>query len=152
MRQPDRVHRHGNGHRENQRVRSLRTAQGLATAISVALVLVSISALLALATPAKALRPSDAAGADGGTAAETLNKAIVDNPGQVDLYLRLADLYMSPGSRDLDAAAVTLKRSIAVDPGSSEAYLRLGTLELMRGHSKAALRVLDQYEQLSNGG
>jgi cytochrome c-type biogenesis protein CcmH/NrfG len=87
---------------------------------------------------------------DNPTAAvKSLKSAIVADPGHVDFYLQLADLYMSSELNDFEAAVVILNRSIVADPDNPAAYLKLGTAEMMLGHSKSALRALEEYKRLS---
>ncbi len=88
-------------------------------------------------------------GYDVDTAVQDLLDAISAEPERVDLYLELADLYMSSDMKDCEAAVEILEKCTTVNPESPDPYLKLGTAQMMLGHNTAALRALEEYERLS---
>jgi predicted Zn-dependent protease len=137
------------GLREQSRRSGRRTSR---LVIAAALILVCVCVIVLVLGIAAASNAQHEFGDDKGNptaAVESLKSAIVADPGQVDSYLQLADLYMSSELNDFEAAVVILNRSIVADPDNPAAYLKLGTAEMMLGHSKSALRALEEYKRLS---
>lgn len=81
-------------------------------------------------------------------AAEYLEKAAVAAPDNLDVFMRLAAIYMAPDSRDYQAAVRVLNQATSLDPSNAEAFLQLGAAERGAGNVSAAILAWNRYLQL----
>jgi hypothetical protein len=133
--------------RRDRRVTKARTG-----AVALVLVCACMIVLLAGTVAFLGVAYSPSGGKDDPAASiQRLQSAIADEPNRADLYLELADLYMSADQKDLAAANRILADCVAVNPGDPAVYLRLGAVQMMLGHNKAALRTLEEYQRLTAG-
>jgi tetratricopeptide (TPR) repeat protein len=87
-------------------------------------------------------------------AAGLLEKAITVDPSLKDVYLRLADLYITTvgTTAALQQAVVTLNKAVEVDPNNPDVYLKLGTAQRSLGNIQAAALAWQKYLQLEPNG
>lgn len=81
-------------------------------------------------------------------AAQYLERVVAIDPSAKDVYLRLADLYLSYDLLDYQSAKGVLLDLTALDPENPEVYLLLGTAQSELGESKPAILAWDKYLQL----
>ncbi|MHB9150890.1 MAG: TPR domain-containing protein [Thermoleophilia bacterium] len=81
-------------------------------------------------------------------AAEYLEKAAVAAPDNLEVFIRLAAIYMAPDSRDYQAAVRVLNQATSLDPTNAEAFLQLGAAERGAGNVSAAILAWNRYLQL----
>jgi len=85
-------------------------------------------------------------------AAEYLEKLAAVKPGDVDVRLRLAAIYLSPDSRDYKAAVRVLNEATTLDPTNAQAFLQLGAAQRGAGNTDAAILAWNKYLQLAPTG
>jgi cytochrome c-type biogenesis protein CcmH/NrfG len=85
-------------------------------------------------------------------AALYLENVIAIDPSQKDVYLRLANLYMSADMADYKSAATVLNKAISVDPNNAEIYLKLGSAQSYLGNTEAAVLAWQKYLELAPNG
>jgi cytochrome c-type biogenesis protein CcmH/NrfG len=84
--------------------------------------------------------------------AKYLEQYIEADPTQIDVYLRLAKLYMGSTLNDNQSAADVLNRAATQDPSNSDVFLQLGVAERALGNKTAAVLAWQKYLQLSPNG
>ncbi|MHB8867521.1 MAG: tetratricopeptide repeat protein [Thermoleophilia bacterium] len=85
-------------------------------------------------------------------AAEYLETAAVAAPDNADIWLRLANIYMSPDSRDYTQAVRVLNQATSLDPNNAQGFLQLGAAERGAGNVNAAILAWNRYLQLEPEG
>lgn len=85
-------------------------------------------------------------------AAEYLEKAAVAAPDNVDIWMRLATIYMSSDARDYSAAVRVLNQATLLDTNNAQAFLQLGAAERGAGNVGAAILAWNRYLQLEPTG
>lgn len=85
-------------------------------------------------------------------AAEYLEKAAVAAPDNVDVWMRLATIYMSSDARDYSAAVRVLNQATLLDSNNAQAFLQLGAAERGAGNVNAAILAWNRYLQLEPTG
>lgn len=85
-------------------------------------------------------------------AAEYLEKAAVAAPDNVDIWMRLAEIYMGSDSRDYVQAVRVLNQATSLDPNNAQAFLQLGAAERGAGNPSAAILAWNRYLQLQPEG
>lgn len=101
----------------------------------------NVDALMGIAAEYSSLKqPLEAAG--------YLEKAAVAAPDNVEVFSRLAAIYMAPDSRDYQAAVRVLNQATSLDPNNAEAFLQLGAAERGAGNVSAAILAWNRYLQL----
>ncbi len=85
-------------------------------------------------------------------AAEYLEKAAVAAPDNIDIWMRLADIYMSSDGRDYAAAVRVLNQATLLDSNNAQAFLQLGAAERGAGNVSAAILSWNRYLQLEPTG
>ena len=88
---------------------------------------------------------------DFANAAKYLEQAITADPGQRDIYLRLASLYMNT-MYDYTNAVVVLNKAQAKFPNDPEVYLQLGLAQRTQGNTSAAILAWQKYLELAPNG
>jgi len=86
------------------------------------------------------------------TAATYLEQVIAIDPSQKDVYLILANIYMSQNVADYSAAATVLNKAISLDPNNADLFLKLGIAQNSLGNSSAALMAWQKYLSLAPNG
>jgi len=81
-----------------------------------------------------------------------LEQVIVVDPAQKDVYMRLANLYMSKDILDYQGAATVLIKLTSVDPENPDVYLKLGISQRELGQTEAAILAWQKYLQLAPDG
>jgi tetratricopeptide (TPR) repeat protein len=84
-------------------------------------------------------------------AASYLEKVIEADPTQ-DVYVRLANLYMSDSVQDYEAAVQVLNKAATVDAANPEVFLKLGSANNLLGRTSAAILAWEKYIQLDPDG
>jgi cytochrome c-type biogenesis protein CcmH/NrfG len=100
----------------------------------------------------QALATAYIAAGDLKTAATYLEQVIVIDPGQKDVYLKLANIYLNQDVSDFAAAAVVLNKAITVDPNNADLFLKLGIAQNSLGNTTAALLAWQKYLSLAPNG
>jgi cytochrome c-type biogenesis protein CcmH/NrfG len=85
-------------------------------------------------------------------AAAYLEKVIVADPTQKDVYLRLANIYMNNEVLDYGSAKTVLIKLTSVDPENPDVYLKLGIAQRELGETEAAILAWQKYLQLDPNG
>lgn len=85
-------------------------------------------------------------------AAMYLENVITLDPARKDIYLRLANLYLSPEMEDHQSAVTVLNKATSVDPNNPEVFLRLGMAQNRLGNTEAAILAWQKYLQLAPDG
>lgn len=101
----------------------------------------NIDALMGIAAEYSSLK-------DPVKAAEYLEKAAVAAPDDLEVFTRLAAIYMAPDSRDYKAAVRVLNKATLLDPSNAQAFLQLGAAERGAGNVSAAILAWNRYLQL----
>jgi cytochrome c-type biogenesis protein CcmH/NrfG len=70
----------------------------------------------------------------------------------VDVYLRLAKLYMSTAVANNQAAVDVLNKAINVDPKNADVFLQLGVAQRALGNKSAAVMAWQKYLDLAPTG
>lgn len=81
-----------------------------------------------------------------------LENVIAIDPSQKDVYIRLANLYMSADLSDYQSAATVLNKATSVDPSNPDVYLKLGSAQNYLGNTEAALLAWQKYLELAPNG
>jgi len=87
-----------------------------------------------------------------GSAATFLEQVIAADPTQKDVYIRLANLYMSQDVVNYAAAAAVLNKAVSVDPANPDLFLKLGIAQNKLGNTGAALLAWQRYLALAPNG
>jgi len=85
-------------------------------------------------------------------AAAYLEKVLEVDPNQKEVYIRLANIYMSADVAQYQAAVTVLNKATSVDPSNPEVYLKLGTAQNSLGKNEEALLAWQKYLQLAPDG
>jgi len=85
-------------------------------------------------------------------AAAFLENAIDVDPTLKDVYIRLADMYMSDDFRANDAAITVLNKAASADPTNPDVFLKLGIAQQNAGNKAAAVLAWQKYLQLDPNG
>lgn len=85
-------------------------------------------------------------------AAMYLENVIVLDPQQKDVYIRLANLYMSSDLSDYRSAVTVLNKATSVDANNPDVFLKLGTAQNNLGNTEAAILAWQKYLQLAPDG
>jgi cytochrome c-type biogenesis protein CcmH/NrfG len=81
-----------------------------------------------------------------------LENVIAVDPTQKDVYLRLANLYLSADLSDYQSAVTVLNKAVSVDPNNAEVYLKLGSAQSYLGNKEAAVLAWQKYLELDPNG
>jgi cytochrome c-type biogenesis protein CcmH/NrfG len=81
-----------------------------------------------------------------------LEKVIVADPNQKDVYMRLANLYMNKDVLDYQGATTVLIKLTSLDPENPDVYLKLGISQRELGQTEAAILAWQKYLQLAPDG
>jgi cytochrome c-type biogenesis protein CcmH/NrfG len=81
-----------------------------------------------------------------------LEKVIVADPNQKDVYMRLANLYMNDSVSDYEGAKTVLIKLASLDPENPDVYLKLGIAQKQLGETSAAILAWQKYLQLAPNG
>jgi len=104
-----------------------------------------VTALLALATIYQE-------NGDLASATTFLEQVIAADPGQKDVYIRLADIYMNQNVSNYTAAVAVLNKAISVDPANPALFLKLGIAQNKLGNTGGALLAWQKYLALAPNG
>ncbi|NLV71332.1 MAG: tetratricopeptide repeat protein [Actinobacteria bacterium] len=85
-------------------------------------------------------------------AAAFMENAIDVDPTLKDVYLRLANLYMSQEFNNNQAAIAVLNKAASVDPANPEVFLKLGIAQQSLGDKSAAVLAWQKYLELDPDG
>lgn len=87
-------------------------------------------------------------------AAAFLRNAIDVDPSLKDVYLRVADIYISgvASTPAYEAAATVLNKATRVDPQNPQIYLKLGIVQQKLGNKQAAILAWQKYLELDPNG
>ena len=85
-------------------------------------------------------------------AAAFLENAIDVDPSLKDVYLRLANLYLSNDLQAYEQAVKVLNKATTVDPENPQVYLKLGSAQRALGNNEAAILAWQKYLQLDPNG
>jgi tetratricopeptide (TPR) repeat protein len=83
--------------------------------------------------------------------AEYLERAVEVTPA-VDLYRRLAAIYMDPDTPEYPSAVRVLNEATKLDPNDANSFLQLGAAERNVGNNSAAILAWNRYLQLDPNG
>lgn len=81
-----------------------------------------------------------------------LENVISIDPSQKDVYIRLANLYMSTDLADYQSAVTVLNKATSVDTNNPDVYLKLGSAQNYLGHTEAAILAWQKYLELAPNG
>jgi cytochrome c-type biogenesis protein CcmH/NrfG len=81
-----------------------------------------------------------------------LENVITLDPSQKEVYVRLANLYMSSELSDYQAAVTVLNKATSVDGSNPDIYLKLGSAQNYLGHTEAAILAWQKYLELAPNG
>ncbi len=82
-------------------------------------------------------------------AAAYLELALEADPAQKEVYLRLANIYMSADVGNYAAAVAVLNKATQVDAGNPDVFLKLGTAQNSLGNTEAALLAWQKFLELA---
>lgn len=85
-------------------------------------------------------------------AAPYLERVIAADPSQKEIYLRLANIYLSSDIADYASAARVLNQATSVDPDNPDVFLKLGVAQRNLGNIGAALLAWQRYLALAPNG
>lgn len=85
-------------------------------------------------------------------AAAFLENAIDVDPGLKEVYLRLANLYLSENVQAYDAAIKVLNKAASADPTNPQVFLKLGAAQQAVGNKEATILAWQKYLQLDPDG
>jgi cytochrome c-type biogenesis protein CcmH/NrfG len=85
-------------------------------------------------------------------AAALLENAIAVDPTLKDVYIRLANMYMSDDLRAYEPAVAVLNKAASADPTNPEVFLKLGTAQRNLGNKEAAVLAWQKYLELAPNG
>lgn len=86
------------------------------------------------------------------TAAAFLEYAIDVDPSLTDVYIRLANIYMSEDIDNSEAAVKVLNKATSADPDNADVYLKLGIAQQNLGNKQAAILAWQKYLELDPDG
>ncbi len=86
------------------------------------------------------------------TAAAFMENAIDVDPSLKDVYIRLADIYMSDDFNNNEAATTVLNKATSIDPTNPEVFLKLGIAQQELGNKTAAVLAWQKYLELDPDG
>ena len=82
-------------------------------------------------------------------AAAYLELALEADPTQKEVYLRLANIYMSADVGNYAAAVAVLNKATQVDASNPDVFLKLGTAQNSLGNTEAALLAWQKFLELA---
>ena len=82
-------------------------------------------------------------------AAAYLELALEADPAQKEVYLRLANIYMSADVGNYAAAVAVLNKATQVDASNPDVFLKLGTAQNSLGNTEAALLAWQKFLELA---
>jgi len=85
-------------------------------------------------------------------AAPYLERVLEIDPAQVDVYLRLANIYLANDVADYASAARILNLATVAAPNNPDVYLKLGIAQRSLGNLSAALMAWQRYLTLAPDG
>jgi cytochrome c-type biogenesis protein CcmH/NrfG len=85
-------------------------------------------------------------------AAAFMENAIDVDPTLKDVYIRLANLYLSEDFNSSEAAVAVLNKAASVDPTNPEVFLKLGIAQQSLGNKEAAVLAWQKYLELDPNG
>ena len=83
--------------------------------------------------------------------AQYLEKLIAADPSQKDIYMRLANIYLSKDVSDTASAVKVLNKATTVDPNNPDIYLKLGIAQQSSNKTAAVLAYQKYLELLPSG-
>lgn len=86
------------------------------------------------------------------SAADLMESAIQVDPGLKDVYIRLANLYLSQEYNNSQAAVTVLNKASSVDPANPDVFLKLGIAQNNLGNAAAAVMAWEKYLELDPNG
>jgi cytochrome c-type biogenesis protein CcmH/NrfG len=86
------------------------------------------------------------------TSAKYLEQIITIDPTQKELYMRLANIYLSQDVKDYTSAVAILNKAVTVDPQNADVYLKLGIAQQGLGNKSAAVMAWQKYLELDPNG
>jgi tetratricopeptide (TPR) repeat protein len=86
------------------------------------------------------------------TSAKYLEQVIVADPSQKDVYMRLANIYLSKDVNDPAKAIAVLNKAVSVDPQNPDVYLKLGIAQQNLNNKSAAVLAWQKYLELAPNG
>jgi tetratricopeptide (TPR) repeat protein len=86
------------------------------------------------------------------TAAAFLENAIDVDPTLKDVYIRLANMYMSQDLNAYAAAVTVLNKAASADPNNPDVFLKLGIAQQNSGNKEAAVLAWQKYLELDPNG
>jgi cytochrome c-type biogenesis protein CcmH/NrfG len=81
-----------------------------------------------------------------------LERVIAADPSQKEIYLRLANIYLSNDIGDFASAVRVLNQATSVDPDNPDVFLKLGIAQRNLGNTGAALLAWQRYLALAPDG
>jgi predicted Zn-dependent protease len=85
-------------------------------------------------------------------AAAFMENAIDVDPSLKDVYIRLANLYLSKDVAENQAAVTVLNKAASVDPTNPDVFLKLGIAQNGLGNTTAAVLAWQKYLELAPNG
>jgi len=85
-------------------------------------------------------------------AAAFLENAIDVDPTVKDVYLRLANIYLSKDVQAYESAVKVLNKAASADPTNPQVFLKLGAAQQALGNKEAAILAWQKYLQLAPNG
>ncbi|MBN1320790.1 MAG: hypothetical protein JXA87_08115 [Thermoleophilia bacterium] len=85
-------------------------------------------------------------------AADLMESAIQADPGLKEVYLRLANLYLSKEYNNAQAAVTVLNKATSVDSANPDLFLKLGIAQNSLGNTAAAVMAWEKYLELAPNG
>lgn len=86
------------------------------------------------------------------SAAALMESAIEVDPTLKDVYIRLANLYLSQEYNNSAAAVAVLNKAASVDPTNPDVFLKLGIAQNSLGNTAAAVMAWEKYLELDPDG
>lgn len=86
------------------------------------------------------------------TSAKYLEQLVTVDPTQKDVYLRLANIYLSQEVLDYTSAVAILNKAVTADPQNADVYLKLGIAQKSLGNKSAAVLAWQKYLELAPNG
>lgn len=90
--------------------------------------------------------------ADLESAAALMESAIKVDPSLKDVYMRLANLYLSQEYNNSTAAVAVLNKAASVDSSNPDVFLKLGIAQNSLGNAAAAVMAWEKYLELDPNG
>lgn len=82
-------------------------------------------------------------------AADLMESAIQTDPSLKDVYMRVANLYLSKEYNNAQAAVTVLNKATSVDPANPDLFLKLGIAQNSLGNAAAAVMAWEKYLELA---